>query len=56
MNFKRLPDNLYETFVTALIVVGLPLVAYIYIDWRAALTAFVLVNIVLGVMVLRGKE
>jgi len=52
----KLKDNITELYTLLLIVVGLPAVAYIYIDWKLALTVFILVQIALGFFSLRfGK-
>lgn len=48
--------NLYEYFVIALISVGLPLIGQMYVDWRAALSIFIVVNIILGLLVLKGND
>lgn len=55
MNLTKLRSNAYEIFITTLFVLGIPAIAWIYVDWRAAFASFVLVNIVLGVLYLRGK-
>lgn len=46
--------NLNELYVLALITIGLPAIFYIYFDWRAALTVFILTQIPLGL--LRERE
>ena len=54
MTQKRL-GSLYELFIAALISVGLPIIGLIYFDWRAAAATFVVVNIVLGVFIIRSN-
>lgn len=54
---KRLTFNkasLLENYVLVLLTFGLPLIAYIYIDWRAALTVFVLVQSVIGILAIKA--
>lgn len=55
---KRLTNkvraDLLEYYTHALIIVGLPVVALVYADWRLALSVFITVQIVIGVLALRG--
>jgi hypothetical protein len=48
-SIKALAGHIKESFVEGytllLVAVGLPAIAYIYIDWRAALAVFVLSQI-----------
>jgi energy-converting hydrogenase Eha subunit E len=46
-------SNILEYYVTFLLALGLPLVALIYFDWRAALATFVVVQTVVGLLALR---
>jgi hypothetical protein len=49
-------SDLLEYYVLLLLAVGLPLVAFVYLDWRAALTAFVLSQIIVGVLAIRATS
>lgn len=48
--------NALEYYVTALLFIGPPLVAFIYFDWRAALSTFVVSQLVVGVLALRQES
>jgi hypothetical protein len=52
----KLRENWTEAYTFLLIAVGLPAVAYVYLDWRAALTAFVIPQIVIGFLALKGSN
>lgn len=39
-----------EVYTVSLITIGVPAIFYIYLDWKAALTSFVLVQITLGIV------
>jgi hypothetical protein len=47
----KLREDIIEYYTLVLLIAGLPLVAFVYWDWRAALTVFIVVQIVLGVMI-----
>lgn len=46
----KIKNSLNELYTLALITVGLPAIFYIYIDWKAALTVFVVTQIALGIV------
>jgi hypothetical protein len=54
---KNLIDNLksnaLEYWTLLMILVGLPLIAFIYAGWALALTVFVLTNIIIGILNLK---
>lgn len=56
---KQLIDNLksnaLEYWTLLMIVVGLPLVAFIYVGWALAFAVFVIVNIIIGILNLRKE-
>lgn len=52
----KLTENFIERWTIALIVVGLPAIAYIYGDWRAAIVAFVIPQIIIGYLVIRNTK
>lgn len=52
----KIKENIIEYYTLVLLVLGLPLVAFVYLDWRAALAVFVLVQIVLGLLVVRRDK
>lgn len=53
---KRLNNpDLLEYYVMALLAIGLPLVAYVYFDWKAALATFVISQSVIGLLALRSR-
>lgn len=45
-----------ENWTFFLLVVGLPLIGYIYTDWKLALTIFCIVNIVIGILYIRKHK
>jgi hypothetical protein len=56
---KQLIDNLksnaLEYWTLLMILVGLPLIAFIYVGWALAFSVFVLVNIIIGILNLRKE-
>jgi len=50
-----LRSNFTEVYTYCLISFGLPLVALVYLDWRAALSVFVVTQIAIGVFALRSE-
>lgn len=42
-----------EHYVLVLLTVGMPLIGFVWFGWRAALTAFVLTQVVIGLTKLR---
>lgn len=57
---KKIIDNLksnaLEYWTLLMIVVGLPLVAFIHFGWTLALSVFIIVNIILGILVLKKEN
>lgn len=51
---NKLKTDGYGYYIDAMVIVGLPAIAYIYSDWRAALAVFVIANITLGVLSVRN--
>lgn len=39
-----------ELWIIALVTIGLPAIAWVYLDWRAALATFVVTQIALGIL------
>ena len=54
--FNKLKDNALEYFTLLIIEALLPLVAYLYFDFRASLLIFAVCNIIIGVFALRNKK
>lgn len=52
---RTVKNNPYELWATLSIFVGLPLVAYLYFDYRAAILVFVSASVVVPVLALRGN-
>lgn len=52
----KLRSNFTEVYTYLLIALGLPLVAFVYVDWKAALAVFVVSQIVIGFLALRTEE
>lgn len=50
-----LQQNLLELWAGLAIFVGLPLVAWLYFDYRAAILVFVVSSIVIAVLAVRNK-
>lgn len=48
--------NTLELYVAVLAVIGLPLIAYIYVDWRLALAVFIAVQLVPAFLALRSSK
>ena len=51
-----LRSNFTEVYTYCLISFGLPLVAFVYLDWKAALTTFVITQIAIGLLAVRNVE
>ena len=51
---NELKKNYAEYWTLAMIFIGLPFVAFIYVDWRLALATFVLSSIAFGIAKLRS--
>lgn len=49
-------SNALELWTGATLYVGVPLVAGLYLDFRASLTAFVVMNATVGLIALRNKQ
>lgn len=47
-------NNMLERYILVLISVGLPFIAFIYFDWRAALAVLIVVQIIIGLLALRA--
>lgn len=43
-------SNALEYWTLLMILVGLPLIAFIYFGWALALSVFIVVNIVIGIL------
>lgn len=56
MNLAFKKSDLLEYYVMALLFFGLPLVAFVYFGWRAALTTFVVTQVLIGLLALRGTQ
>ncbi len=52
----NLRSNALEYWTGLMIVIGLPLIAFIYFGWPLAISVFIIVNIILGVLVLRKEN
>lgn len=52
---KKMQQNAVEVWATLSIFVGIPLVAWLYFDYRAALLVFVLASSVIGTLAVRNK-
>lgn len=50
---ENLKANALEYWTLLMILVGLPLIAFIYFGWSYALTVFIVANIILGILNLR---
>lgn len=59
MNIKNLivniKKNLTEYWTALFVAVGLPAVAWLYVDWRLALSVFIIIQAVTGLFALRSK-
>jgi len=53
----KVKENALEIYAYLFVCFGLPLIALIYIDWRAALTVFILLQATIGVLaIVRGAK
>ena len=50
---ENLRSNALEYWTLLMIIVGLPLIAFLYFGWAAALSVFVVANIIIGILNLR---
>lgn len=48
--------NLLEGYVTLLIVVGLPAIAFMYVNWQLAVAVSIVAQITLGILSLKGNN
>lgn len=51
----KLNEDFLEYYVLTLLVLGLPLVAFLYADYRLSLLTFIIVQIIIGVLAIRKK-
>jgi len=49
----KLPNMTNEYWTLGLLLVAPPLIAYLYLDWRAALSAFLITQLAIGLIRLR---
>ena len=52
----KLKANITEVYTMVLITIGLPAIAYIYIDWKAAVTVCILAQLVIGILAIRSSN
>lgn len=45
-----------ESWTLFLLVVGLPVVGLVYVDWKLSLAIFCIVNIIIGILYLRNNK
>ena len=59
MNIKKLitnvKKNLTEYWTALFVAVGIPVVAWLYVDWKLALSVFIVIQAVTGLFALRSK-
>lgn len=46
----KVRENALEIYAYIFVSFGLPLIAYIYIDWKASLTTFIIIQAIIGVL------
>jgi len=53
---SKLKSSPYEYYILTLISLGIPLVAFLYFDYRAAILSFVIIQSVIGLLAIKNES